>query len=145
MDSLNIFIYVDFSATDCCFRQLRYMKATVMGWLLNNFQPPQIVVNRGLWPANNKQQKSRQIKINLWIIIVRGGINFFLRNHPVVKEPETWKISLQSYCAKLQISPTIYWLSRDQNDTICRKIGDFEVDQNNHLFFVNLHWMTDYV
>ena len=52
------------------------------------------------------------------------GVSKSSWNHPEVMEvekPETsfWyvvhKTSLQSHCAKLHISPTIYWLSTDQN------------------------------
>ena len=53
--------------------------------------------------------------------------------------PSPFKTSLHSHCAKLHISPTIYWLSTDRNYTIGHQIGDFKVDQNNNFCKSALH------
>ena len=52
------------------------------------------------------------------------GVSKSSWNHPEIKEQESYfwyvvqKTSLHSHCAKLQISPTIYWLSTNRYYTI---------------------------
>ena len=69
---------------------------------------------------------------------IKRGVSNSSWNHPEVKEPENsfWyivhKTSLQSPCAKLHISPTIYWLPTDQNDTIGCKSANLRLIKMDH-------------
>ena len=86
---------------------------------------------------------SRHVPCRGFTINVRGGISSW--HHPEVKESDTsfWnlihKTSPKSHYAKLQIPPTFYWQSTDQNYTI-----DFKI-WSKLTIFVNLHWMANYV
>ena len=70
-------------------------------------------------------------------------------HHLEIKEPETsfWyvqhvihKTSLKSHYAKLHISPTLHWLSKDQNSTIGRTPEILRFDQNLPFLSLCIAW-----